>query len=316
MSRQSLFLFALDPPADDPEQYFECELIPGSPVRDQFAVRVSPPLISDGVEYDQLTLRGRGEGELSFSDDLSSVDLGPSGLGAVFVSPHHSESSFKPYEGVVGEHLPEHVKHGGYWRWFCDSMDSFVTREGGSDVPAGHVEGGFELGRYLEGLRTAHDYRTLTSEQLEYLESVPGWTWSDSPRSAAIRFTTALREGDVAGIESLLCNRIIGSGKLDLGRPSTLGDLADYVRAWYAYASKASFASVSHRRTKKKHVTTDTPETGPEAKVASIELQFRGEHLVEVWRLHTVLEDDGWKVCSAEMRDQYPDDPTDTFTRT
>lgn len=311
MSRQSLYIFGLDPPADDPEQYFECELIPGSVVRDQFVVRVSPPLVSGGIEHDQITLRARNQ--LYFSNDLLSVDLGPTGVGSVFVSPVHTESTFKPFLGRIADHLPEYVKHGGYWRWFCDSMDSFVAREGGSDVPVDHVEDGFELGRYLEKLRTAYDYRTLTSPQLEYLESLPGWTWSDSPSSAAIRFTTALREGDIAAIRSLVCHRIIGLGKIDLERPSTLGDLAGFAHAWYAYSSNAPLATVSVYESKREETTGPTlVEAG--SKVASVKLRFRGGDLVEVWRLHTVLEDDRWKVCSAEMRDQYPYDPNQIYS--
>lgn len=312
MSPLSLFLFDLDPPADDPEQYFECELIPGSPVRDQFAVRVSPPVVSGGVEHDQLTLRGRSE--LHFSDDLSSVNLGPTGLNFVHISPLHGESSFKPFLGIVADHLPEHVRHGGFWRWFCVRWVRLLL---GRAVPTYRQiiwRTGLSLSRYLEGLRTAHDYRTLTSEQLDYLESLPGWTWSDSPRSAAIRFTTALRKGDVADVESLLCHRIIRAGKVDLDRPSTLGDLATFFHAWFAYSSKAPFASIWDRWTKKQDVITGKGKSGPEAEVASIEVQFGGD-LVEVWKLRTVLEDDGWRVCSAEIRDRYPYDPTDIFPR-
>ncbi len=317
MSSSSLFLFGLEPPADDERRWFECELIPGigSSPAGEFAVRVTPPVLSDGIEFEDLMLRGRWVGEPYVSDDLSEVDLGPTGGAPVYLNPlHGGSSSFQPFLGIISDHLPDHEEHGGYWQWFCDSMNSFVAREGHAEVPEGHIEDGFELGRYVRKLRREHDYGTLTAEKRDFFDSLTGWTWADSPSSAVIRFTTALREGDVARVESLLCRRTTKAARVDLDRPSSLGDLASFYGAWVAYSSKAPLTSISERSATQ-DVATGTEETGSEAEVASTEVHFQGADDIEVWTLHTVLEDDRWKVCSAHFRDQYPYDPSGIHIR-
>jgi len=156
----------------------------GSPTIREFAVKVTPPVLSDGIEYEELMLRGRWGGPY-VSEDLSEVDLGPTGGAPVYLRPLHGGSaSFKPSLGVVLDHLPDYEKHGGYWQWFCDSMTTFVARAGHAKVPEDHLENGFRLGRYVRKLRKEHRYGTLTTDKEEWLERLPGWTWSEDLPSA------------------------------------------------------------------------------------------------------------------------------------
>lgn len=308
MMPQSLYLFELEPPADDALPYYVCELIRGvgSSASEEFAVRVTPPVVSGGVEYDELLLRGRWA--LYLPPDLADVDLGPSGMGPVYIAPLQGGSTFQPYLGTLADHLPEHVKRGEFWQWFCDAMAAFIFREGDANVPEDHVEEDFELGRHVAKLRRQHDYGILTADKRAYLESLPGWAWGDSPSSAVIRFTTALSAGDVAKVESLLCGQIAGAVKIDLGRPSTLGDLASFHAAWLAYSSKAPLTSI-FVPSDTEPVATSVEQTRGEPAAASTDVEFHGTDHIEVWTLHTVFEDNRWKVCSAEFRDLIPYDP-------
>ncbi|MES2345355.1 MAG: helicase associated domain-containing protein [Chlamydiota bacterium] len=78
---------------------------------------------------------------------------------------------------------------GWSWRVFDDrnnqgfeALDSFVKREGHALVPTGHIENGFNLGRWVSQKRLAYQNpnskNKLTKENIEKFESSPWWFWN------------------------------------------------------------------------------------------------------------------------------------------
>ncbi len=84
-------------------------------------------------------------------------------------------------------------------RWVA--LRKFVSREGHSRVFHSHVEGGFQLGRWVSHQQEAYRAGRLASERVRRLESLPGWSWSrrgnerrrqQSPRSRRRRLLALL----------------------------------------------------------------------------------------------------------------------------
>ncbi|WP_185204302.1 helicase associated domain-containing protein [Glaciihabitans sp. INWT7] len=76
---------------------------------------------------------------------------------------------------------------------------AFVLREGHADVPQGHIEDGFKLGRFVKSQRAFYNAGTLPEDCIESLESIAGWSWESKSNSfiAALDHLNsfALREG-------------------------------------------------------------------------------------------------------------------------
>lgn len=118
----------------------------------------------------------------------------------------------------------------------------------------------------------------------------------DTPGNAAIQLTGFLRRGEVAEIGPLLCAEITEVADSDLENPSTLGAMADF--------NEARMRNISEARTafggESQYSTAE--EVNLAADEAWTEIEFVGEDLTEVWRLHMVREEGKWKACDAELR--------------
>lgn len=63
------------------------------------------------------------------------------------------------------------------------ALGSYITREGHSDIPPSHVEGGFALGRWAMAARSTRRSRTIALGLEQVLEQFEGWTWDRPARS-------------------------------------------------------------------------------------------------------------------------------------
>jgi superfamily II DNA or RNA helicase len=73
------------------------------------------------------------------------------------------------------------------WYWnYSDSRDedgkialmSFISNKKHSRVPTTHMENGFRLGVWLNQKKIAHQDGELSKEEIDFFESLAGWTWS------------------------------------------------------------------------------------------------------------------------------------------
>jgi hypothetical protein len=69
------------------------------------------------------------------------------------------------------------------WERASATLRQYVSREGHSLVPTGHIENGFGLGRWVAKRRVLYRSGDLPAEQARWLQSQRGWTWE--PRSDA-----------------------------------------------------------------------------------------------------------------------------------
>ncbi len=63
------------------------------------------------------------------------------------------------------------------WELWFGALKGYTDREGTSQVPIAHDEGGLSLGRWVASQRTAARRGDLSSEKVRRLENLPGWTW-------------------------------------------------------------------------------------------------------------------------------------------
>ena len=84
------------------------------------------------------------------------------------------------------------------WSWYplerrfaegLRHLQRFVGRERHADVPAEHVEAGFQLGRWVSHRRHEHRAGRLPASKVRRLEAVRGWEWNPARR----RFSEGLR---------------------------------------------------------------------------------------------------------------------------
>jgi superfamily II DNA or RNA helicase len=61
------------------------------------------------------------------------------------------------------------------WEFAIDLLSGFIHREGHSQVPQQHIESDFKLGLWASNLRAR--YPNLIPDRIEFLESLPGWSW-------------------------------------------------------------------------------------------------------------------------------------------
>src|SRR5262249_7143806 len=67
------------------------------------------------------------------------------------------------------------------WDSAYERLTKFARTNGHARVPAKHVEDGFKLGQWVRVQRTRFQSWTLTRDQRDRLEDVPGWEWSLRP---------------------------------------------------------------------------------------------------------------------------------------
>lgn len=122
------------------------------------------------------------------------------------------------------------------------------------------------------------------------VETIP-----DTPSNAGIQLTGAMREGDTSVIGPLLCSTITDESAPDPTDPSTFGAMAGFY--------EARLRNISEGRTAFGGSSEYTPseEVDLEVDEAWTEIEFRGEDLTEVWRLHMVRRDGRWRAYSAEQ---------------
>lgn len=72
------------------------------------------------------------------------------------------------------------------------ALADFAEREGSTSVPRDHIEAGLRLTGWVARQREAYRANRLPAERVERLESLPGWSWGRTRRSApAVRTRTA-----------------------------------------------------------------------------------------------------------------------------
>ncbi len=88
------------------------------------------------------------------------------------------------------------------WAAGLRHLRRYVRREGHARVPAGHVEGGFPLGRWVHKRRARYRRRQLPAARARVLETLPGWSWryrtvrrSDLDEALAVLGRFVAREG-------------------------------------------------------------------------------------------------------------------------
>lgn len=164
-----------DPPLPRAERFHTVTPIPDSGEDDyEILAVVEPPIEYEATPITVVRIRARNRQPLTPDGDLF---LQGQKRMTVIVSAVEGDPDFGIRIASLANHLPELWRRGGYWQWFSDAMAAFVAREGHADVPLDHVEDGFDLGRYADGVRRAHGHGTLREEQEEYLELLPGWRW-------------------------------------------------------------------------------------------------------------------------------------------
>jgi hypothetical protein len=89
------------------------------------------------------------------------------------------KGKLKPERVILFESLPG-------WAWepkeeikdeFVIAMTAFSEREGHCNVPQQHMENGIPLGRRVANRRNEYKHKKLSADLVEYLESLPGWSW-------------------------------------------------------------------------------------------------------------------------------------------
>ncbi|CAB9512839.1 Helicase associated domain [Seminavis robusta] len=73
------------------------------------------------------------------------------------------------------------------WNSFCQALLAFKAREGHCDVPKRHVEGGVNLGRWVEHQRHARkkdklldEWKVQQLEQVGFIWNAPDWRWEQN----------------------------------------------------------------------------------------------------------------------------------------
>lgn len=69
-------------------------------------------------------------------------------------------------------------RHTARWEDGLIHLKAFVAREGHARVPQSHVEGDFQLGRWVNKQRNAWGRGELDSDRVRRLEAVSGWIWT------------------------------------------------------------------------------------------------------------------------------------------
>jgi hypothetical protein len=70
------------------------------------------------------------------------------------------------------------------WEFWFGLLQKYVERERHALVPVSHIEGGFNLGQWVNAQRTRRE--EIGPGRREHLEAVPGWSW-DAPRRSVGR---------------------------------------------------------------------------------------------------------------------------------
>ncbi len=63
------------------------------------------------------------------------------------------------------------------WEEHFIILKKCVDKEGNARVPSLHIEDGFNLGNWVNFLRTAYKNGKLTQDRIDRLEKLPGWVW-------------------------------------------------------------------------------------------------------------------------------------------
>ena len=63
------------------------------------------------------------------------------------------------------------------WQQGFEYLELFVAREGHPNIPGGHVEDGYRLGRWCGTQRGSYKKGGMSEERVVRLEALPGWTW-------------------------------------------------------------------------------------------------------------------------------------------
>lgn len=95
---------------------------------------------------------------------------------------HHRRNILPPdqtlkLQGLVGWSWDVATDH---WEERYATLLAFVNREGHSRVPRSHVEGDVRLGTWVGRQRESRHRGRLTSDQVDRLQALPGWTWRAS----------------------------------------------------------------------------------------------------------------------------------------
>jgi superfamily II DNA or RNA helicase len=79
-------------------------------------------------------------------------------------------------QALAGWHWAPHSEK---WEGAFAVLKNFVAREGHARLPESHVEGSFNLGRWVAVQRSVCNSRTrkLSAERVQRLEALRGWTW-------------------------------------------------------------------------------------------------------------------------------------------
>jgi superfamily II DNA or RNA helicase len=75
------------------------------------------------------------------------------------------------------------------WNQTRKSLEAFVQKTGTASVPSNFVDGdGLALGQRIVGLRSAKRTGSLPQDRLEFLESLPNWTWNSKDSVWDLRY--------------------------------------------------------------------------------------------------------------------------------
>lgn len=117
------------------------------------------------------------------------------------------------------------------------------------------------------------------------------WDAPDVPSNAAIQLMGAFHQQDQDEAASLICDSTPTSA-IDFENPESLGAL----QALYEAQIGASARGGNTQFTAQEELELTVP-------AAWSEIELVDEGSTEIWRLQLMLENDSWKVCTAELRE-------------
>ena len=85
------------------------------------------------------------------------------------------------------------------WEIYRSQLEEYVRREGHCEVPAGHMEDGLALGKWVEQQRSRREH--LTENQRRFLRGLKNWNWKtpENSKQRIPRKQSALRKQNSAG---------------------------------------------------------------------------------------------------------------------
>lgn len=144
-------------------------------------VRLDPPLALDGDEFEEVVLQARhvGNDVARLGDSSISVYVCEIRSKEGFERGHITPSSIRllAWADVARDRafLPP-TQEEGFDRIF-ELLRRYAHREGDSNVPPAHREGGTPLGNWVHNMKHSQGRGELRADWADRLAALPGWRW-------------------------------------------------------------------------------------------------------------------------------------------